>query len=68
MTKLTIDNREFEIESLEDDAKAQLASIQAVDKRIVALREDLAIMQTARANYANALRELLPEQEEVSEE
>lgn len=58
--KLTIDDTDYNIDQLSDEAKAQLASLQAVDRRLNSLREETAILQTARIAYSNALRELLP--------
>jgi hypothetical protein len=64
MTIITIDNKEFEFESLSEDAKAQLISMQFVDQEIAQLQARLAAMQTARIGYANALNEALPRKEE----
>ena len=64
MTIITIDNKEFEFESLSEDAKAQLISMQFVDQEIAQLQARLAAMQTARIGYANALNEALPKKEE----
>ena len=61
MTKITIDNKDYEIESLSEDARAQLASLQYVDGELVRLQAQLAAMQTARNAYANALNALLAE-------
>ncbi len=41
------------------EAKAQLVSVQAVDRRIENLQEELAILQTARIAYGNALKQEL---------
>lgn len=60
MTTVTIDNNEYEVESLTDEARDQLASINFVDQEILKLQGLLAAMQTARNAYANALSELLP--------
>lgn len=60
--KLTIDEKEYDIGALSEEAKAQLASVQAVDRRLAKLKEEAAILQTARIAYSNALRDLLPEQ------
>jgi hypothetical protein len=68
MTTITIDGLIYDLDSLSDDAKAQLASMQAVDRRIVMLQEELAILQTARISYSRALRELLPFNEENGSE
>ena len=59
MPIVRIDEIDYELDHLTDEAKAQLASIQHTDKKIAELQRDLAIAQTARASYANALRELL---------
>jgi hypothetical protein len=61
MTKINIDNKEYEIESLSEDAKAQIASLQYVDAELVRLQAQLAAMQTARNAYASALNTLLAE-------
>ena len=58
--KITIDNQEYDLESLSNDAKAQLASIQFVDSELARLQAHAAALQTARNDYAKALQELLP--------
>jgi len=60
MPKIKIDNKEYELDSFSNEAKAQLASIQFVDNEIARLQAQLAAMQTARNTYANALASLLP--------
>lgn len=62
MTTVTINNTEYELETLSDDAKAQLFSIQFVDQEIMQLQARLAAMQTARIGYANGLNTALPKQ------
>lgn len=57
---VTIDNVEYQIADLSEEAKAQLLSIQAVDRRIAQTQEELAILQTARLAYGNALKGVLP--------
>jgi hypothetical protein len=59
MSIVRIDEVEYELDHLTEEAKAQLLSIQHTDQKIAELQRDLAIAQTARASYANALRELL---------
>ena len=56
MPTITIDNTDYDLDSLPDAAKAQIANLQAVDRRIAGLQEELAIHQTARIAYANALQ------------
>ena len=60
MTTITIDGLIYDLDSLPDDAKAQLASMQAVDRRIAMVQEEMAILQTARIGYSKSLQELLP--------
>ena len=60
MTTIKIDNKEYDVDSLSNEAKAQLASIQFVDNEIARLQGQLAAMQTARNAYGKALSSLLP--------
>ena len=60
MSTITIDEKEYEVDSLSDEAKAQLVSLQTVDKKITEAQQNLAILQTARNAYGNSLSELLP--------
>lgn len=60
MPKITIDEKEYELDDLSQEAKAQLDSMLASDTKIAELQRDLAIVQTARNAYAIALKELLP--------
>ena len=62
MTTVNIDNIEYELESLSEDAKAQLVSLQFVDQKLAQLNAEAAAYQTARIGYANALNELLPKE------
>jgi len=60
MSTIKIDNKEYELDSLSNEAKAQLVSIQFVDGEINRLQGQMAAMQTARNTYAKALTSLLP--------
>ena len=63
MPTITIDNKDYDIDTLSDDAKKQLQAIQTTDAEIQRLNIQLAIAQTARNAYAKALGELLPKTE-----
>jgi hypothetical protein len=63
MPTLTIDNKQYDTDTLSDSAKAQLTSLQVTDQEIQRLNIQLAIAQTARNAYAKALGELLPKTE-----
>ncbi len=60
---ITIDEKEYLIESLSDEAKAQIISMRFADQEIQALKHKLALAQTARNAYGVALREELPDDE-----
>ena len=65
MPLITIDERQYELDLLSSDAKGQLASLQFVDAEIQKLQAQLAVYQTARVAYSNALKAALPKMEEV---
>ena len=58
--KVTIDNQEYETDTLSAEAKAQLSGLQFVDSEIARLQAQMAIYQTARNAYGKALKEILP--------
>jgi len=60
MPIITIDNKEYELDNLSNEAKAQLQSIQFVDAELQRLQAQAAILQTARISYSKALQEALP--------
>ena len=60
MPSIKIDNKEYDLESLSDDAKAQLGSIQFVDSELARLQAKAAALQTAKAAYLQALKSSLP--------
>ena len=59
MTTSTIDNKEYEFDSLSDKAKAQLSSMQFVDGELARLQAKASVLQTARMAYSKALQEEL---------
>lgn len=62
---IKINDKEYDIESLSDEAKSQILNMRIADQEVTALQQKLAIAQTARNAYSRALRiELdLPEDE-----
>ncbi len=58
--KISIDNKEYNLDDLSNDAKGQLASIQFVDAELARLQGQAAALQTARMAYAKALQAALP--------
>ena len=51
----TIDDKEYNIADLSEAAKSQIVNLQVVDQEIANLKQQLAIMQTARNAYGLAL-------------
>ena len=59
MTTIKIDNVDYDLDTLSDEAKAQLASLQFCDQELARLQAQAAALQTARMAYAKALNEYL---------
>lgn len=58
---VTIDGTTFKLADLSENARNQLLNLQVTDAEIKRLNQQLAIYQTARAAYANALSGELPQ-------
>ena len=56
---VTVDGKEYEAESLSDNAKNVIANIQFVDQDLNRLRMKNAALQTARQAYITALKKEL---------
>ena len=56
MPKITIDDIEYNTEDLSENGKAQLASLQFLEVQMSQLKSEIAVYQTARNTYAEALR------------
>lgn len=56
---ITIDGKEYSIDSLSENAKTQLSNIRVVDEDIRKIEQKLSIYRTARATYARALKDEL---------
>ena len=60
MSQISIDDKVYELETLSDAARLQLANVQITDAEIQRLQRQIAIAQTARSTYAAALKNELP--------
>ena len=70
MTIIKIDNVDYDTDTLSNEAKAQLVSMQFCDQELQRLQLQTAAYQTARQAYAKALQAALPtplEQAQMSE-
>lgn len=53
---INIDNQEYELDKLTPEAKQQLANVRVADQEIARLQVQLALAQTARNAYGQALK------------
>ena len=53
--KVTIDGVEYKVSDLSDNAKKLIVKLRITEQEIASLNQKLAIAQTARSAYANAL-------------
>jgi hypothetical protein len=60
MATLNIDNKEYDLDTLSDECKAQLASIQFVEQELSRLQAQSAALQTAKNAYLQVLQNSLP--------
>ncbi len=70
MPTIKIDNVDYDTDTLSDEAKAQLISMQFCDQELARLQAQAAAYQTARRAYSKALQAELPsplEQAQMSE-
>tara|TARA_Y100000588_G_scaffold199292_1_gene213040 strand:- start:245 stop:640 length:396 start_codon:yes stop_codon:yes gene_type:complete len=61
MPNITIDGKDYDVDDLSEEARTQLTSVNVADDRINRLKAELSIAATARAAYAQALKDKLPE-------
>lgn len=60
---ITIDNQQYQLDDLSEEAKGQLVNIQTTEAFIQRINNQRAIAQAARQTYAQQLSSLLPEKE-----
>jgi|TARA_B110000196_G_scaffold226607_1_gene195420 hypothetical protein len=64
MATIKIDDKDYDVDDLSEEQKAQVGSLNFADAELVRLGFKVAAMQTARNAYATALKELLGEDED----
>ena len=57
---IKIDDKDYDLDTLSQEAKDQLGSLQFVDNELARLNAQVAVYSTARNAYSAALKELLP--------
>ena len=63
MSTINIDGKEYDIEALSGDVRAQIISLRFADTELARLKALTAVVQTARDSYARALNTELSEGE-----
>jgi len=53
--KITINDKEYNVDDLSNEAKSYIAQIQLIDSKMAPMRAELAVFQTARDTYSNSL-------------
>ena len=56
MPKITVDGMEYNTEDLSDNAKAQIASLQFLEAQMVKIKSEIAVYETAKSAYIQALK------------
>jgi len=56
MSQITIDGVDYALEDLSENAKAQIASLQYVERKLREMQAEVAALQTAKNAYAYALK------------
>lgn len=60
MAKVNIDGKEYDSETLSEGARGHMLNVQYCDQKVAELKRELAMAQTARNAYAQALKNTLP--------
>ena len=60
MATITIDGKDYDTDTLSDEAKANMLNVQYCEQKMNELKRELALVQTARNAYAQALKGALP--------
>ena len=62
MPKITVDGMEYNTEDLSDNAKAQIASLQFLEAQMAKIKSEIAVYETAKSAYIQALKAELENQ------
>ena len=68
MSNITIDGKEYDTETMSEEALSQLQSLQFVENDLVRIQLQAAAMQTARNAYARALKSILEDGENTGDD
>ena len=59
MANVNIDGKDYDVDSLSDNAKATLSSLQFTQSELKRLQANIAILKTAESSYGSALKKEL---------
>jgi len=60
MSRITINGKDYELDSLSQETKGIIANLQFVNSELARMQAMTAILQTAQQAYSNALKAALP--------
>lgn len=60
MATVTIDGKEYDTDALSEEARNNMLNTKYCDDKLAELKREVAIVQTARNAYAQALQRALP--------
>ena len=60
MAKVTIEGKDYEMDTLSPEAQTQVRNVAYCDTRIREIQAEMAMVRTARAAYLNSLMKSLP--------
>lgn len=58
---IVIDGNKYGLDQLSEQAQTEIASLRVVDSKVAMVQQEVAMLQTARSAYAQALKAQLPE-------
>ncbi len=61
MPKFTVDGIDYHTEDLSAEGMAQLKNLQFLEGQMLKLKKEIAVYETAKANYLTALKSELPD-------
>ncbi len=57
---VTVNGKKYNLSALSDSARAQVVSLQYVDRQIIEAKNQVAVLQAARSHYLEQLAKDLP--------
>ena len=60
MPKITINEKEYDTESLSEELNAEINMLANVERKLIESQVEIAILQTAKNAYSKRIQDLLP--------